>query len=193
MSDLYWLTDEQMDRPRFFSEEPWQLLSGIILVNRNGLRWRDALPPGIRSTQDALQPLECYGDIHPHDAEELVYCRPTLQNAWPFFRKPVIGALPAVPRCSTTCSLTTLRKGSAPHCSHPQKRLLPPWNGISCGFRTHPSRLAWFIANQNVKEGAGKSRNMLLRKQRCDLPPVHGEDEHPSIKISNIKLSFRVR
>jgi hypothetical protein len=64
---------------------------------------------------------------------------------------------------------------------------------LSYGFRTHPSRLAWFIANQNVKEGAGKSRNMLLRKQRCDLTPVHGEDEHPSIKISNIKLSFRVR
>lgn len=99
----------------------------------------------------------------------------------------------AVSRCSTTCSLTTSRKGSAPHCSHPQKRLLPPWNGISCGFRTHPSRLAWFIANQNVKEGARRSRNMLLRKQRCDLLPVYREDEHPSIKISNIKLSFRVR
>jgi len=33
----------------------------------------------------------------------------------------------------------------------PQKCLLPPWTKIFCGFRSHPSRLAWFIANQNVK------------------------------------------
>ncbi|GBQ61624.1 hypothetical protein AA0313_2765 [Acetobacter indonesiensis NRIC 0313] len=50
----------------------------------------------------------------------------------------------------------------------PQKRLLPPWTRISCSFRSHPSRLAWFIANQNVKEGARRSRNTLLPKQRRD-------------------------
>ena len=50
MSDLYWLTDEQMvrlepyfpkshGRPRV---EDRRVLSGIICVNRHGLRWRDA-------------------------------------------------------------------------------------------------------------------------------------------------------
>ena len=50
MSDLYWLTDEQMfrlqpylpkshGRPRV---DDRRVLSGIIFVNRNGLRWRDA-------------------------------------------------------------------------------------------------------------------------------------------------------
>lgn len=50
MSDLYWLTDEQMARlePYFPKSHgrPWvddrRVLSGIIFVNRNGLRWRDA-------------------------------------------------------------------------------------------------------------------------------------------------------
>ncbi len=49
MSDLYWLTDEQMARlspyfPKSRSQsrvDDRQVLSGIILVNRNGLRWRD--------------------------------------------------------------------------------------------------------------------------------------------------------
>lgn len=50
MSDLYWLTDEQMARldPYFpkshgkprVDDRP--VLRGIIFVNRNGLRWRDA-------------------------------------------------------------------------------------------------------------------------------------------------------
>lgn len=50
MSDLYWLTDEQMalllpyfprshGRPRV---DDRRVLSGIIFINRNGLRWRDA-------------------------------------------------------------------------------------------------------------------------------------------------------
>ena len=50
MSDLYWLTDEQLEwlrlhfpkshgRPRV---DDRRVLSGIIFVNRNGLRWRDA-------------------------------------------------------------------------------------------------------------------------------------------------------
>lgn len=50
MSDLYWLADEQMprlqpyfpkshDKPRV---DDRRVLSGIIFVNRNGLRWCDA-------------------------------------------------------------------------------------------------------------------------------------------------------
>ncbi len=50
MSDLYWLTDEQMSRlqpyfPRSHGRprvDDRRVLSGIIFVNRNGLRWRDA-------------------------------------------------------------------------------------------------------------------------------------------------------
>ena len=50
MSDLYWLTDEQMERLRpFFPKshskprvDDRRVLSGIVFVNRNGLRWRDA-------------------------------------------------------------------------------------------------------------------------------------------------------
>ncbi|AFN57073.1 transposase [Zymomonas mobilis] len=50
MSDLFWLTDEQMGRLRpFFPKshgkprvDDCRVLSGIIFVNRNGMRWRDA-------------------------------------------------------------------------------------------------------------------------------------------------------
>ncbi|WP_310103610.1 IS5 family transposase [Sphingomonas sp. BE138] len=50
MSDLFWLTDEQIERLRpFFPKSHGRLrvddrrvLSGIVFVNRNGLRWRDA-------------------------------------------------------------------------------------------------------------------------------------------------------
>jgi transposase len=50
MSDVYWLTDEQMARLRpYFPKshgKPWvddrRVLSGIIFVNRNGSRWCDA-------------------------------------------------------------------------------------------------------------------------------------------------------
>ncbi len=50
MSDLYWLTDDQMERLRpFFPKshgkrrvDDRRVLSGIVFVNRNGLRWRDA-------------------------------------------------------------------------------------------------------------------------------------------------------
>ena len=50
MSDLFWLTDEQMARLRpYFPKshgrprvDDRRVLSGIIFVNRNGLRWRDA-------------------------------------------------------------------------------------------------------------------------------------------------------
>lgn len=55
MSDLYWLTDEQIARLQIARLQPYfpksqgrkrvddrRVLSGIIFVNRNGLRWRDA-------------------------------------------------------------------------------------------------------------------------------------------------------
>jgi transposase len=50
MSDLYWLTNEQMARlePYFPKSrgkprvDDRRVLSGIIFVNRNGLRWCDA-------------------------------------------------------------------------------------------------------------------------------------------------------
>jgi transposase len=50
MSNLFWLTDEQMERLRpFFPKshgkprvDDLRVLSGIIFINRNGLRWCDA-------------------------------------------------------------------------------------------------------------------------------------------------------
>ena len=50
MSDLFWLTDEQLERLKPFFPlshgvprvDDKRVLSGIIFVNRNGLRWRDA-------------------------------------------------------------------------------------------------------------------------------------------------------
>ncbi len=50
MSDLYWLSEAQMARLRpYFPKghgvprvNDMRVLSGIIFVNRNGLRWRDA-------------------------------------------------------------------------------------------------------------------------------------------------------
>ena len=51
MRDLFWLTDEQMERlrpffPRSHGEprvDDRRVLGGIAFVNKNGLRWRDAL------------------------------------------------------------------------------------------------------------------------------------------------------
>ena len=50
MSNLYWLSEAQMDRLRpYFSKSRGRarvydrrVLSGIIFINRNGLRWCDA-------------------------------------------------------------------------------------------------------------------------------------------------------
>lgn len=50
MSDLFWLTEDQMSRLRpFFPRshgkprvDDRRVLSGIIFINRNGLRWCDA-------------------------------------------------------------------------------------------------------------------------------------------------------
>jgi transposase len=66
MSDLFWLTEEQIERLRPFFPKSYgrprvddrRVLSGIVFVNRTGLRWPDA--PGA-STQDDLQPEEALG------------------------------------------------------------------------------------------------------------------------------------
>ena len=50
MDDLFWLTEAQMERLKPFFPlshgvprvDDRRVLSGIILINRNGLRWRDA-------------------------------------------------------------------------------------------------------------------------------------------------------
>jgi transposase len=50
MSDLFWLTDAQLERLKPFFPlshgvsrvDDKRVLSGIIFINRNGLRWRDA-------------------------------------------------------------------------------------------------------------------------------------------------------
>jgi transposase len=50
MSDLFWLTDTQVERLKPFFPlshgvprvDDKRVLSGIIFINRNGLRWRDA-------------------------------------------------------------------------------------------------------------------------------------------------------
>ena len=45
MSNLFWLTDEQIERLRPFfpkSHGKLRVVSGIVFVNKNGLRWRDA-------------------------------------------------------------------------------------------------------------------------------------------------------
>ncbi len=50
MSDLFWLTEAQMERLKPFFPLPHgkprvddrKVLSGIVFINRNGLRWRDA-------------------------------------------------------------------------------------------------------------------------------------------------------
>lgn len=51
MSELYWLTDEQLAKlspffPKSYGKpcvDDKRVQSGIIFINRNGLRWRDAL------------------------------------------------------------------------------------------------------------------------------------------------------
>lgn len=64
MSNLFWLTDAQMARLQpFFPKshgkpciDDRRVLSGIIFINRNGLRWRDAPkeygPPKMRGGQE---------------------------------------------------------------------------------------------------------------------------------------------
>ncbi|MFT3978140.1 MAG: transposase [Sphingomonas bacterium] len=76
MSDLYWLTDEQMARlePYFPKShgrpraDGRRVLNGLIFVNRNGLRWREAgrvLPieagprqAGLKKARERLEALQ---------------------------------------------------------------------------------------------------------------------------------------
>lgn len=60
MSDLFWLTDEQMARlqpyfPKSHGRErvdDRRVSSGFIFVNRNGLRWLDAPREACRTPED---------------------------------------------------------------------------------------------------------------------------------------------
>lgn len=68
MSDVYWLTDEQMERlepyiPKSHGKprvDDWRVLSGIVFVNRKGLRWRDA-PGEYRSHKTLYNRCERFG------------------------------------------------------------------------------------------------------------------------------------
>lgn len=50
ISDLFWMTEAQMERLEPYFPKPHgkprvddrRILSGIIFINRDGLRWRDA-------------------------------------------------------------------------------------------------------------------------------------------------------
>jgi len=72
MSDPYWLTDEQMARLQpFFSEshgkprvDDRRMLSGIVFVNRNGLRWCDA-PSAYGPHKPVLSPSKGTGVASP--------------------------------------------------------------------------------------------------------------------------------
>ena len=65
MSELFWLSDAQMERLKpFFPKsrgkprvDDRRVLSGIIFIQRNGLMWKHA-PQGLRSSEDTLQSLE---------------------------------------------------------------------------------------------------------------------------------------
>ena len=76
MNDLFWLTEAQLERLRPFFPKPRgiprvddrRVLSGIIFINRNGLRWRDA-PAEHGPPQNAVQPVETLerdGRLRPH-------------------------------------------------------------------------------------------------------------------------------
>ncbi len=69
MSDLFWLTDQQIERLRpFFPKshgkprvDDQRVLSGIVFVNRNGLRWRDAdatAGRGVVGASSSVQPTD---------------------------------------------------------------------------------------------------------------------------------------
>ena len=83
MSDLFWLSDAQMARLEpFFPKSPGRprvddrrVLSGIIFINRNGLRWRDAPT--------------AYGS------------HKTLYNRWKRWSDKVTSALPSARKAST--------------------------------------------------------------------------------------------
>lgn len=67
MRNLFWLTNAQMARLKpFFPKShgkpcvhDWHVLGGIIFVNRNGLRWRDA-PKAEWSLADRDHDADCF-------------------------------------------------------------------------------------------------------------------------------------
>jgi transposase len=69
MSDLYWVTDEQMTRLRPYSPKSHgkprvdyrRGLSGIVFVNRNWLRWCDA-PSAYGLTKTLYKCWKCWGE-----------------------------------------------------------------------------------------------------------------------------------
>ena len=69
MSNLFWLTDVQMARLQLFFPKSHgkphvddrRVLSGIIFINRNGLRWRDA-PKGYGPPKTLYNRLKRWGD-----------------------------------------------------------------------------------------------------------------------------------
>jgi hypothetical protein len=77
MSNLFWLTDEQVERLRpFFPKshgkprvDDRRVLSGIIFINRNGLRWCDAPkedgPP--KTLHNPLETMERQWHLRPDD------------------------------------------------------------------------------------------------------------------------------
>ena len=80
MSNLFWLTGVQMARLRpFFPKshgrprvDDWRVLSGIIFINRNGLRWCDG--EGMNATGSRECPNGEYGPAR------------TLYNRWKRWR-----------------------------------------------------------------------------------------------------------
>src|SRR3954464_8782342 len=99
---------------------------------------------------------------------EPVYCRPTPQEAWPCFRKPV-------------SSITSTASGGAERLDHvvahhiaqsicvpvaaPQDGLLTPGAGIASGLGSHPAGLAPLGPEQPVQEGVGGSGDAWRSKQ----------------------------
>lgn len=91
MSDLFWLTDEQMARlqpffPRSHGRprvDDHRVLSGIIFINRNGLRWRDAPRESQVIFLGQIFPRSCHRPLEPqfssfpvrhNPPEELIKC-----------------------------------------------------------------------------------------------------------------------
>jgi len=70
VSNLFWLTDEQMERlkpivPKIHGKprvDDRRVLSGIIFINRNGLRWYDA-PREYGSAKTLYNRWKRWGDI----------------------------------------------------------------------------------------------------------------------------------
>jgi transposase len=87
MSDLLWLIDAQMARLEpFFPKshgkprvDDKRVLSGIIFINRNGLRWRDA--PATYGPHSRRGPWPQWGRASPGNALQPVEARPLTHAA----------------------------------------------------------------------------------------------------------------